>query len=44
MASMRRLTIGDLTELGLPTPEDGAATRFAAEGRVPTSAGAEAAG
>ena len=33
---IRRLTIGDLGEVGLPIPEDGAATRFAAEGRVPT--------
>jgi putative flavoprotein involved in K+ transport len=33
---LRRVKIGDLGEIGLPVPEDGATTRFEEEGRVPT--------
>ncbi|HEV3094223.1 MAG TPA: NAD(P)/FAD-dependent oxidoreductase [Solirubrobacteraceae bacterium] len=33
---IRRLTIGNLQDVGLPTPDDGAVTRFEQDGRVPT--------
>lgn len=33
---LRRLTFGDLSEVGLPIPRDGAVTRFESDGRVPT--------
>jgi len=32
---MRRLTIGDLGEMGLPVPDDGTIARLEADGRVP---------
>jgi putative flavoprotein involved in K+ transport len=33
---LRMLTVGDLSEIGLPIPDDGAVTRFEEDGRVPT--------
>lgn len=38
---LRRLTVGDAAELGLPIPADGTISRFEEEGRVPTIDGGD---